>query len=100
MRPSSRNRNVFGRRRCHNFGTFGLSSVAAQGAGLLQLIPLPTSMLHYGLFTEASDLDVRLTWDHRVMDGAVAARILVELERTLQGQILAELTRMRSACAA
>jgi hypothetical protein len=92
--------NVSGRRRCHNFGTFGLSSVAAQGAGLLQLIPLPTSMLHYGLFTEAGDLDVRLTWDHRVTDGAVAARILVELERTLQGNILAELTRMRRAGAA
>ena len=92
--------NVCGRRRCHNFGTFGLSSVAAQGAGLLQLIPLPTSTVHYGLFTEAGDLDVRLTWDHRVMDGAVAARILVELERTLQGKILAELTRMRRACAA
>jgi pyruvate/2-oxoglutarate dehydrogenase complex dihydrolipoamide acyltransferase (E2) component len=52
-------------------------------------------MLHYGLFNEAGALHVRLTWDHRVMDGAVAARILVALERTLQGDILAELTRMR-----
>jgi hypothetical protein len=34
------------------------------------------------------------------MDGAVAARIPVELERTLQRKILAELTRMRWACAA
>src|SRR5262249_59683986 len=89
--------NVCGRRRCHHFGTFGLSSVAAQGAGLLQLIPLPTSMLHYGLFNDAGDLDVRLTWDHRVMDGAVAARILVALERTLQGPILPELTLIRCA---
>jgi hypothetical protein len=86
--------NVSGRCRCHHFGTFGLSSVAAQGAGLLQVIPVPTSMLHYGLFNQAGDLDVRLTWDHRVMDGAVTARILVELERTLQGEILVELTRM------
>src|SRR5205823_4506095 len=29
--------NVFGRRRCHNFGTFGISSVAAQGAGILHV---------------------------------------------------------------
>jgi hypothetical protein len=86
--------NVSGRLRCHNFGTFGLSSVGAQGAGLLQVMPLATSMLHYGLFTGAGTLDVRLTWDHRVMDGGVAARILVELERTLQGDILAELTQM------
>jgi hypothetical protein len=92
--------NVSGRRRCHNFGTFGLSSVAAQGAGLLHLIPVPTSILHYGLFNEAGALDVRLTWDHRVLDGAVAARILVAVERTLQGDILAELTRRRWAGAA
>jgi hypothetical protein len=91
--------NVFGRRRCHNFGTFGLSSVAAQGAGLLHLIPVLTSMLHYGLFDEAGALDLRLTWDHRVLDGAAAARILVELERTLQEDILAELLHLRWAAA-
>ncbi len=92
--------NVFGRRRCHNFGTFGLSTVAAQGAGLLHLIPLLTSMLHYGLIDAAGDLDLRLTFDHRVMDGAAAARVLVDLERTLQGDVLAELTRMRRVAAA
>jgi hypothetical protein len=41
--------NLFGRRRCHNFGTFGISSVGAQGAGLWQLIPVLTSTLHFGL---------------------------------------------------
>jgi hypothetical protein len=92
--------NVFGRRRCHNFGTFGLSSVAGQGAGILHLIPLLTSMLHFGLLDEAGALDMRLTWDHRVMDGSQAARILGDLERTLQGEILAELTGMRCVAAA
>jgi hypothetical protein len=92
--------NVFGRRRCHNFGTFGLTSVAAQGAGVLHLIPLLTSMVHYGLFDKAGNLEVRLTWDHRIMDGAAGARILVDLEQTLHGEILAELTRMRRSAAA
>jgi hypothetical protein len=92
--------NVFGRRRCHNFGTFGLSSVAAQGAGLLTLIPLLTSMLHYGMIDSAGNVDMRLTWDHRVMDGAVAARILVDIEQTLHGEILTELRQMRRAAAA
>jgi hypothetical protein len=92
--------NVFGRRRCHNFGTFSLTSVAAQGAGVLHLIPVLTSSLHYGLFDKAGNLDVRLTWDHRVMDGATGARVLVDLEQTLQGEILEELTRMRRAAAA
>src|SRR5262249_24062578 len=54
--------NVFGRRRCHNFGTFGLTSVAALGAGVLQVVPLLTATLHHGLFDEAGNLDVRLTW--------------------------------------
>jgi hypothetical protein len=90
--------NVFGRLRCHNFGTFGLSSVAAEGAGILHLVPLLTS-LHYGLFDAADNLDLRLTWDHRVMDGASAARLLVALEETLHGEILAELTGMVRAAA-
>jgi hypothetical protein len=92
--------NVFGRRRCHNFGTFGLSSVAAHGAGLLHVIPLLTSMLHYGLLDAEGNLDMCLTWDHRVMDGAAAARLLVALEQTLHDEILWELTRMRRAAAA
>jgi hypothetical protein len=92
--------NVYGRRRCHNFGTFGVSSVAAQGAGLLHLLPILTAMLHHGLFNEAGDLDMRLTWDHRVMDGAAAARILVLLERTLQVEIVDELNGMRCVSAA
>jgi hypothetical protein len=92
--------NVFGRRRCHNFGTFGVSSVAGQGAGILHLIPLLTAMLHYGLLDGAGNLDVYMTFDHRVLDGAAAARVLVELERTLQEDLLAELTQMRRPAAA
>jgi hypothetical protein len=91
--------NLLGRRRCHNFGTFGVSSVASQGAGILHLIPVLTSMLHYGLLDEAGRLDMRLTWDHRVMDGGAAARILVALERALQDVLLAEVTRLRWAVA-
>ncbi len=87
--------NVFGRRRCHNFGTFGLSSVASQGAGLLTVVPLLTTSLHHGLFDENGGLEMRMTFDHRVLDGAAAARALVALERTLQTDILAELTGMR-----
>jgi hypothetical protein len=89
--------NVCGWRRCHNFGTFGLSTVAAQGAGLLHLIPVLTSTLHYSLFDEAGNLDMRLTWDHRVMDGAAAARVLVDLERTLHDEIFAELNGLAVA---
>lgn len=84
--------NVAGRRRCHNFGTFGISSIASQGAGLLNLIPVLTTALHYGLFDDAGRLDVRLTWDHRVMDGATIGRVLTDLEATLNREIVRELS--------
>jgi hypothetical protein len=92
--------NVFGRRRTHNFGTFGLSSIASQGAGVLHLIPILTSTFHYGLFDPAGNLDVRFTLDHRVMDGVLAARILVDVEKTLLGPILTELIQTRQPKAA
>ncbi len=82
--------NLFGRRRCHNFGTFGLTSVAGQGAGILNLVPLLTSTLHYGLLDDKGCLDVRLAFDHRVLDGAQAAETLLHLEVTLLGEILDE----------
>jgi hypothetical protein len=84
--------NVFGRRRCHNFGTFGVTSVASRGAGVLQLSPLLTSMLHYGLFDEQGRIEVRVSWDHRVLDGATVARILADMEFILNREIVRELT--------
>jgi hypothetical protein len=83
--------NMFGRRRCHNFGTFSVSSTASQGAGLVTLIPILTSALHYGLFDAHGSLDVRVTFDHRVMDGAVVARVLTDLESVLTREIVREL---------
>jgi len=67
---------------------------------VLNLIPLLTAMIHYGLFDEAGGLDMRLALDHRVLDGVTAARVLVEFERTLQTDILAELTGMAKPPAA
>jgi hypothetical protein len=82
--------NVFGGRRCHNFGTFSVSSVASHGAGVLRGAPILTSTLHYGLFDQER-LDMRLTFDHRVMDGCAAARILTDLESVLNREIVREL---------
>lgn len=91
--------NFFGRRRCHNFGTFGISSIAAQGAGLLHLIPLLTSTLHYGLFDAQNRLEMRLSWDHRVMDGATVGRVLTDLESLLNREMVRELTAVRRLAA-
>jgi len=92
--------NISGKLRCHNFGTFSLSSVAAEGAGLLCLAPLLTSTVHYGLFDGAGMLPMRITFDHRVLDAAFVARALVTLEYVLVTDILEELLNGRAAKAA
>ena len=89
--------NWIGRRRCHNFGTFGFSSVADHGGGILNLTPLLTTSLFYGLFDDHGCLDVRLAIDHRVLDGAPAADALASLEDTLLGEILDEVKSLQRA---
>jgi hypothetical protein len=82
--------NMMGAIRCHNFGTFGISSVGAQGAGLTHMVPLLTAQLHYGIFDESGRLAMRLSFDHRVIDGAAAAQALADMEDVLLNEILQE----------
>ena len=83
--------NVSGSRRARHIGTFGVSVVASQGAAGLHLLSPLTTALNYGVFQPDGTIDVRLTYDHRVLDGGTAARALRELERTLQGDTVTEL---------
>src|SRR5262249_36204096 len=80
-----------GRWRERFFGTFSVTSPAAAGAGMLHLITPVACTPLYGRFDERGRLDVRLTFDHRVLDGATAARALVVMESVLKGAILEEL---------
>ena len=86
-------------RECHA-GTFGLTSPACEGAGMLHLITPLTATLHYGLLDAGGGLDMRLTFDHRVLDGAAAARALVALEKALRGPILDEVRQPATTAAA
>jgi hypothetical protein len=88
--------NLSGELRAHNFGTFSVTSTSSEGAGILALLPLVTSTLHYGLFDDRGNLPMRITFDHRVLDGAFVARGLVELEEVLQTTILEELLNSRA----
>ena len=92
--------NLLGKLRSHNFGTFSVTSVAAQGAGIVVMTTLLTSTLHYGLFDDRGILPMRMTFDHRVLDGGVAARALVGLEEVLMTEILQELLTLRAIRAA
>jgi hypothetical protein len=91
--------NISGRRRCHNYGTFSVTSVASQGAGILHIVPILTASIHYGLFDEQGRLDMRISWDHRVMEGATVARALTDFEAVLNGEMVRELTAPRRAAA-
>jgi len=77
--------------RGHFFGTFGISVVGSLGAAGLHILSPLTTTLNYGTFTPDGSLDVRLTYDHRVLDGAPAARALAELEDALHEIIRPEL---------
>jgi hypothetical protein len=92
--------NLFSRRRVHNFGTFGISTTAAQGAGILRLVPMLTSTLHYGMFDDNDGLQMRISFDHRVCDGATVASALLAMDNVLNDEILNELLSLRFARAA
>lgn len=83
--------NTDGLARAQHFGTFGISVVAAYGAASLTLLSPLTTTINYGVFREDGTIDVRLMYDHRVMDGAFVARRIVELEDILRKEIAAEL---------
>jgi hypothetical protein len=85
--------NLSGKQRSRLLGTFGLTSIGAFGAGLTRIVTPLTTNLHFGLLDERGDLDVRLSIDHRVLDGATGARALVELDDVLIHETLDELRR-------
>jgi len=77
--------------RIRHFGTFGVSVYSALGAESLHPLAPLTALLNYGVFTPDGDVDVRVVYDHRVLDGATVARALGRLEEVLTGPIVEEL---------
>jgi hypothetical protein len=53
-----------------------------------------TCTLHYGLFDDANRLDMRITFDHRAIDGAPVARALTEMEEVLITDIHTEIEQL------
>lgn len=80
-----------GKIRARKFGTFGVSSCGMLGAESLTLLTPLTSTLTFGPVSRKGLVRVRITFDHRVCDGAVVARALARLEEIMAEEILAEL---------
>jgi hypothetical protein len=83
--------NLSGHARARNAGTFAISVTAGLGASGL-LLPSPLAFtLNYAPFGEAGRIDVRLHFDHRVIDGGPVARGMNHLEEVLNEELVAEL---------
>ena len=79
-----------GRQRGNYFGTFALSVYSALNAESLHPLSPLTTLLNYGVISKDGMLDVRIIYDHRVMDGSTVARALVRLEEILKSVVLEE----------
>ena len=87
--------NAWGRKRAHYMGTFGVSVYSGLGAASLHPLSPLTTTLNYGTIDATGGVDVRLIYDHRVLDGASVARALQRLEDVLNTAILAEMHGLR-----
>lgn len=85
----------FGRQRANWFGSFGVTSVAAYGAGELHALSPGPFILSYGVVSPDQTIDVVIRWDHRVTDAALIAKTLTRLEQVLNTEIAAELRGQR-----
>jgi hypothetical protein len=83
--------NSSGFKRARRIGTFGVSVYAALGAESLHPLSPLTTALNYGVIQPEGRVNVRLIYDHRVMDGATVARALGRMEEILRSEILDEL---------
>jgi hypothetical protein len=86
--------NVSGKLRGGQMGTFGLSTLAGQGAVNRYHPTCLTTSLTYGPIDVLGHSLVTIVYDHRVVDGARIARVLSDLEAILQGPITKELNDM------
>ncbi len=80
-----------GRQRANYFGTFQLSVYSGLGAESLNPLTPLTTLLNYGRIGEDGSVDVRIHYDHRVMDGANVARALERLEEIMNTAVADEL---------
>jgi hypothetical protein len=83
--------HVAGRMRAVRVGTFSLSTLAGQGALNRGHPTFLTTSLTYGPLDEHGRTLVTLLCDHRVLDGAAAARALADLQHAIRGEIADEL---------
>jgi hypothetical protein len=83
------------RKRANMLGTYGVTVYAGLGAASLHPLSVLTTTLNYGVIEPDGTVDVRLVYDHRVLDGATVARALAHMESVLNGPIAKELATLQ-----
>jgi hypothetical protein len=76
------------------FGTFGFSVYSALKVESLHPLMPVTTLLNYGVIDADGNVNVRIIYDHRVMNGATVARALNRLEKILNGVVAEEVRAM------
>lgn len=84
----------WGRQRGNYFGTFQLSVYSAIGAESFNPLTPLTTLLNWGPIGPDGWANVRILYDHRVMDGATIARALERFETILNGAVADEVAAL------
>lgn len=69
---------------------------ALNAESLHPLTPL-TTLLNYGVISSDGDVNVRIIYDHRVMNGATVARALARLEEILNIEVTEDLRSLEQS---
>jgi len=86
--------NLSGEKRAKRLGTFAISSLGSMGVEQHHPISPLTTYLTFGAISAKGTVNVKIVYDHRVMDGRTVARCLRDLEETLNTTLLGELQGM------
>jgi hypothetical protein len=86
--------HLSGWKRCKRFGTFAISSLGSLGVEQHHPLALQTTYFTFGPIAANGEVNAKIIYDHRVMDGRTVARSLCDLEEVLNTTVLDELTAM------
>tara|TARA_R110002072_G_scaffold302710_2_gene487621 strand:- start:132612 stop:133328 length:717 start_codon:yes stop_codon:yes gene_type:complete len=88
------NLNIAGEKRATRLGTFSLTTVAGRGVAIEHPPTVMTTGLTFAPLDHNGRMKVTLVYDHRLMDGAIVADRLINLEQQLNGAVLIELREL------
>jgi hypothetical protein len=89
-----------GRQMPNHLGTFGVSALGDRGVSFIAPVSHWSGFLAYGPIGADGGVELFFTFDHRVLDGAAAARAFHALGAALRGPVLEDLRALAAAGAA